>query len=115
MDIIIKKQELENISSLLPTIIYNELLKFTEEPISIEGDVTSPTTESVVETKIDKSVLLIKIKLFKKALEKDKSNKVLKIKIKLFEKELTKYANGGGVSTIKERVIDYENDKILNK
>ena len=97
MDIIIKKQELENISSLLPTIIYNELLKFTEEPISIEGDVTSPTTESVVETKIDKSVLLIKIKLFKKALEKDKSNKVLKIKIKLFEKELTKYANGGGV------------------
>ena len=82
---------------MLPTIIYNELLKFTEEPISIEGDVTSPTTESVVETKIDKSVLLIKIKLFKKALEKDKSNKVLKIKIKLFEKELTKYANGGGV------------------
>ena len=97
MDIIIKKQELENISSLLPTIIYNELLKFTEEPISIEGDVTIPTTESVVETKIDKSVLLIKIKLFKKALEKDKSNKVLKIKIKLFEKELTKYADGGGV------------------
>ena len=101
MDIIIKKQELENISSLLPTIIYNELLKFTEEPISIEGDVTSPTTESVVETKVDKSVLLIKIKLFKKALEKDKSNKVLKIKIKLFEKELTKYANGGGVDDFK--------------
>ena len=97
MDIIIKKQELEDISSLLPTIIYNELLKFTEEPISIEGDVTIPTTESVVETKIDKSVLLIKIKLFKKALEKDKGNKVLKIKIKLFEKELTKYAYGGGV------------------
>jgi len=97
MDIIIKKQELEDISSLLPTIIYNELLKFTEEPISIEGDVTIPTTESVVETKIDKSVLLIKIKLFKKALEKDKGNKVLKIKIKLFEKELTKYADGGGV------------------
>ena len=119
MDIIIKKQELENISSLLPTIIYNELLKFTEEPISIEGDVTSPTTESVVETKIDKSVLLIKIKLFKKALEKDKSNKVLKIKIKLFEKELTKYANGGGVSTIKERVIDYyinnsDNEDLIN-
>lgn len=108
MDIIIKKQELENISSLLPTIIYNELLKFTEEPISIEGDVTSPTTESVVETKIDKSVLLIKIKLFKKALEKDKSNKVLKIKIKLFEKELTKYAKGGGVGDV-YKLIDGEN------
>ena len=108
MDIIIKKQELENISSLLPTIIYNELLKFTEEPISIEGDVTSPTTESVVETKIDKSVLLIKIKLFKKALEKDKSNKVLKIKIKLFEKELTKYAKGGGVDKV-YKLVDGEN------
>tara|TARA_R110000868_G_scaffold147305_2_gene368697 strand:- start:1294 stop:3186 length:1893 start_codon:yes stop_codon:yes gene_type:complete len=108
MDIIIKKQELENISSLLPTIIYNELLKFTEEPISIEGDVTIPTTESVVETKIDKSVLLIKIKLFKKALEKDKSNKVLKIKIKLFEKELTKYAKGGGVDKV-YKLIDGEN------
>jgi len=107
MDIIIKKQELENISSLLPTIIYNELLKFTEEPISIEGDVTIPTTESVVETKIDKSVLLIKIKLFKKALEKDKGNKVLKIKIKLFEKELTKYAYGGGVG---EEIVCYTNE-----
>jgi len=108
MDIIIKKQELEDISSLLPTIIYNELLKFTEEPISIEGDVTIPTTESVVETKIDKSVLLIKIKLFKKALEKDKGNKVLKIKIKLFEKELTKYAKGGGVDKV-YKLIDGEN------
>jgi len=107
MDIIIKKQELEDISSLLPTIIYNELLKFTEEPISIEGDVTIPTTESVVETKIDKSVLLIKIKLFKKALEKDKGNKVLKIKIKLFEKELTKYAYGGGVG---EEIVCYTNE-----
>ena len=69
--------------------IYNIYLK------SIKN--TKPTESESTTTKIDKSVLLIKIKLFKKALEKDKGNKVLKIKIKLFEKELTKYAYGGGV------------------